>query len=1268
MKQTFSGAAANDPRIDVTLSESRARAERLELALRATNEGLFDTDLLTQEVYYSPRWKALLGYADNEIGTSIDEWRNRVHPEDFDQAWAAINAHLRGETPTCEFEHRLRHKDGTYHWYFERALATRDASGKAIRLTGSHSDVTDRKRAEAEVRRRDEILEAVRIASERFLRNMVSWDENVVETLGVLGTALDVSRGYIFENVLDESGVTRGTQRYEWVGPDAPSLLDYPNLYGFAFADLGWERWEALMLEGAPIVGRTRDFPPGEQEELKREGTLSLAVVPIFVERAWWGFIGFDDCLDERVWSPTEVDALKAAAGTLGAAIQRQQAEDRSVRLAEIVESTNDAIFGMLRNGTVTSWNAAAEALFGYTEAEMVGQRVHVLIKPARLERVRETLTALTNGELVAPLEAELVRKDGSLVWTSLTFSMLRDASGVVTGTSAIARDISARKRAETELVRRDAIMEAVRYAAERFLDSRTVWEDAIQSVLERLGRATRVSQVYVSRIQIDADGEVWSREIHHWAVPGDSIPPPRVESRGVPLRAMGLGQVVDQLIAGEAAFGHTRDFPSAASQEYALAQGVRSWAIVPIFVEGAWWGVMGLDEFKLERDFSAPERDSLKAAADTLGAAIGRQNAEERTRWLAAIVESSDDAIIGRTLDNTIVSWNDGAERLYGYTANEAIGQSIDILLPPGERVAMLDVFEAIRQGEHVSHHEGDRLHKDGTRRSVSISFSPVRNQAGEVIGSAAVSRDISRRLRAEAELRESQRSLSTLLSNLPGMAYRYRTASEWRMEFVSEGALELTGHGPHDLIDNPRLEYNDLVHPDDLAAALAAIREAVQRNEPFHVTYRIRTADGSEKWASEHGRPVHDETEAMVAIEGIVTDVTDRVLARQELERRVEERTRELATLLNVATGIASTLELRPLLGTILDQFGQVVEHVSAAIYLLDGETDRRLLDYRGPVSRQVSGSVRPLDEVVHSREVVKASRPVIIPDVRADNRLAASFRADVTHDLGAVPEYAVSWMGVPLIFREEVIGLLSVVSPEVDAYTERDAELALAFASHAAVAIVNARLYEQAQGTAALEERQRLARELHDSVSQALFGIGLGARTARTLIDDDPGKAAAPLDYVLSLAEAGLTEMRALIFELRPEALEQEGLVAALEKQAANLRARHGIMVEAELGDPGGASLAVEEAIYRIAQEAVNNTVKHARASTVWLRLVREPGRLVAEVADDGAGFDPDGSFTGHLGLRTMRERAERLGGTLELASAPGEGTRLRVEIPV
>ena len=215
---------------------------------------------------------------------------------------------------------------------------------------------------------------------------------------------------------------------------------------------------------------------------------------------------------------------------------------------------------------------------------------------------------------------------------------------------------------------------------------------------------------------------------------------------------------------------------------------------------------------------------------------------------------------------------------------------------------------------------------------------------------------------------------------------------------------------------------------------------------------------------------------------------------------------------------------------------------------------------------------------------------------------------------------------------------------------------------------MAVENARLFAQTRGKAALEERQRLARELHDSVSQALYGIALGAKTARKLLDQNPERVADPLEYVVSLAEAGLAEMRALIFELRPESLETEGLVAALEKQAAALRARHEIEVQAVLCEEPEASPEVKEALYRIAQEALHNIVKHARANNVELRMSCGSGWISLEVSDDGVGFDASGEFPGHLGLRSMSERAERLDGSLEVEAAQGSGTRIRARIPV
>ena len=208
----------------------------------------------------------------------------------------------------------------------------------------------------------------------------------------------------------------------------------------------------------------------------------------------------------------------------------------------------------------------------------------------------------------------------------------------------------------------------------------------------------------------------------------------------------------------------------------------------------------------------------------------------------------------------------------------------------------------------------------------------------------------------------------------------------------------------------------------------------------------------------------------------------------------------------------------------------------------------------------------------------------------------------------------------------------------------------------------------LYEQAQELAALQERQRLARELHDSVSQALYGISLGAHTAREALESEPGQAMASMEYVIALAEAGLAEMRALIFELRPESLETEGLVAAISKQVAVLRSRYKLTVNVDLDDEPDLALETKHALYRIAQEALHNIIKHAHASSVVLRLARQKNEIILDVRDDGRGFDTAGPFPGHLGLCSMQERVAKIGGALTIESTPGQGTCIDVRVPM
>lgn len=267
--------------------------------------------------------------------------------------------------------------------------------------------------------------------------------------------------------------------------------------------------------------------------------------------------------------------------------------------------------------------------------------------------------------------------------------------------------------------------------------------------------------------------------------------------------------------------------------------------------------------------------------------------------------------------------------------------------------------------------------------------------------------------------------------------------------------------------------------------------------------------------------------------------------------------------------------------------------------------------------------------------------------------------------------------SLLAVPITVRGVVYGNLYLMGKRgALEFTEEDERILVTLGGQAGVTIENARLFEEAQDRLALEARSRLAGELHDSVSQALFAMTLEARATELVLERDGQDASHPIGLRLArlreLTEGALAEMRALIFELRPEALREEGLVAAVRKQAEGVAARGDLRVEIDAPqDRIALPVDVEEQMYRLAQEALTNVVRHADASRVVIRIRdRRPdlGELVVDIDDDGVGFDPSRHRPGHLGLRTMTHRAETLGGRLEIASTAGHGTAIRASAPI
>jgi signal transduction histidine kinase len=264
--------------------------------------------------------------------------------------------------------------------------------------------------------------------------------------------------------------------------------------------------------------------------------------------------------------------------------------------------------------------------------------------------------------------------------------------------------------------------------------------------------------------------------------------------------------------------------------------------------------------------------------------------------------------------------------------------------------------------------------------------------------------------------------------------------------------------------------------------------------------------------------------------------------------------------------------------------------------------------------------------------------------------------------------------SFLGVPIVSAGDIIGAFYLTDKETGTgFTAADEAAVVLLASHAAIAIDQARLFEDSRELALTQERGRLARELHDAMSQSLFSLQLAADTAERLLPVDPDGAAAQLAIVRTLSSRMATELRTTVEGLRPADLERDGLAAVLRAQLTLAGRAHGVDVELELDDPPDLEPAAEHEVLRIAQEAVTNALRHARASSVRVHLgtAEEGGRheAVLRVADDGRGFDPEARAirSRRLGLTSMHERAASLGGRLTITSAAGEGTTVELRVP-
>lgn len=522
-----------------------------------------------------------------------------------------------------------------------------------------------------------------------------------------------------------------------------------------------------------------------------------------------------------------------------------------------------------------------------------------------------------------------------------------------------------------------------------------------------------------------------------------------------------------------------------------------------------------------------------------------------------------------------------------------------------------------------------------------------------------------------SESGLSESSiQRLWHLAENAWDVIYRYRVVpAPPAFEYISPSVIRFDGYSPEEHYADPDLVWR-IVHPDDRIVIEAMLRQPSQApSDPIMV--RFRHKDGRTVWTEHHITSVRDARGAVIAVEGIMRDVTDRVMAYQTLERRVEERTQELErrrkaaeTLRDVLAILNSNRPLTDILDAMLLQAGQVLGAEGVAIWRLHADGGVLSIQVaRGLAPDFVAGVTIPIGHGVVGR-AAQERRPIAareaLETILDDESLVDDPAQRALLERNFARYHSI--LAVPIVVKDEGYGGLVLYYPRARQFSSEEIALAVTLCDHAALAIENARLRAQAEEMAAAAERSRLAHELHDAVTQTLFSASLIAEVIPRLWDRDQTEGRRRLEELRRLTKGALAEMRTLLMELRPSALVDVPLRDLLRQLADAVSGR--TLVPVRLAVEGDRPLPpdVNVAMYRVAQETLNNIMKHARARRVDITLRQAVEGVELRITDDGVGFDPDGVPADHFGLRIIRERAESIDAALRITSRPGQGTEI------
>jgi PAS domain S-box-containing protein len=667
-----------------------------------------------------------------------------------------------------------------------------------------------------------------------------------------------------------------------------------------------------------------------------------------------------------------------------------------------------------------------------------------------------------------------------------------------------------------------------------------------------------------------------------------------------------------------------------------------------------------------------------MDASGNISGTVVAFQNIQERLDQEERLRRSEEfrqkilqGSSIGTWMTDLVsdeVRWDSRTREIFGLAPDEPATLEIgfDLIHPQDRKHAQKAFQMAISPNSNGSYEEEKRIIRpDGQVRWISTRGNVIYEEAkGErqAIRMVGVVIDITQQKQAEKELEESRFQYRNLVENMnEGLAI---VDENLILTYVNPRLPEMLGYTQEDMIGKHVRNFFDQENLNIVVDQFEKRR--IGQEQPYTVT--LLRKDGTDLHTLVTPAVVYDENEEFSHSIAVVSDISEQVKAHRLLDMRMSERTQEISALMEVSRILVSPLAFEDQLTVILENLRKVTNFDGSSV-LLRKENQLIAETFQIQIKNEIAEKlIQPFmqPDLVDTRFWQNGA--LIFPDVRSQSEDARDFFRLTESILGTVPPEIVSWIGIPIESRGLLIGVLSAHAARTDFFKPGMVELMQAFANQIAIVFENNRLYQQARKLAAADERDRLARELHDSVTQSLYSVRLYAEAVRSALAAGKIPAADKnLDQLISIARDGMGDLRLLIFELKPPVLEELGLVGALRKRLEMVESRAGIQSEFNVQGEPKLSQDIETQIYWIVYEALSNVLKHSHAKNISLRFIFSNGRSTVTLRDDGIGFDRSRlDISESSGLKNIIDRVENLGGIIQINSKPGEGTTIRIEL--